>query len=249
MHAFSVARICSAALFSCLLVATGCTSSGDSPDTPETGDSPVTQPSSSPSASSTTPTPTASSPPEATPLTDRLLPTGEVPGLNAGWRWQDGDTGEPTSEPFGFCAQSAPGADLLSIGATDVVQRTYFPADDSDDNASEQVAEFPDARTANTAWSVLAAWHKRCGRTISADIGLRVRPFVSVPVTAGSARWYLLSWQPAGEETGRFEAFGMVLSGTRIAVLRMDNGGQDYDYPAGQEPMVGMVRGAAGWLD
>jgi hypothetical protein len=69
-----------------------------------------------------------------------------------------------------------------------------------------------------------------------------------VPVGAGSGRWYLLSWQPAGEETGRFESFGMVLNGTRIAVLRIDNSGQDHDYPTGHEPMTSMVTAAAGWL-
>jgi hypothetical protein len=74
-----------------------------------------------------------------------------------------------------------------------------------------------------------------------------VRPLTPVAVTAGSARWYLVSWQPAGEETRRFEEFGMVLNRTAIAVMRIDNSGQDHAYPAGQEPMVAMVRAAAGW--
>ena len=69
-----------------------------------------------------------------------------------------------------------------------------------------------------------------------------------VPVETGQARWYLLSWNPVGEETGRFEAFGAVRSGTRISVLRMDNSGQDYNYPPGEEPMVGMVRAASARL-
>jgi hypothetical protein len=168
-----------------------------------------------------------------------------VPGLNAQWKWQDGDTGPAVTDPFGLCAK----VDLASIGATEVVERTYFPPDDSDDNAAEQVAEFPDTATAARVWAVLKSWHDKCGRALSADTGLKVGPLTPVPVTAGSGRWYLLSWQPPSEETGRFEAFGMVLSGTRIAVLRMDTSGQDHDYPPGKEPMVGMVTAAAGWLD
>ena len=229
-------------LVACLVVS-GCTGSDDSPSRPETGVSPTVPTTTS---APTGPTSAASMSATSSPSTliDRLLPTGLVPGLNAGWTWQDGDTGPAVTDPFGLCAK----VDLASIGATEVVERTYFPPDDSDDNAAEQVAEFPDRATAARAWAVLKSWHDTCNRTVGADIGLRVRPLVPVPVTAGTGRWYLLSWQPAGEETGRFEAFGMVLNGTRLAVLRIDNSGQDHDYPPGQEPMVSMVTAAAGWL-
>jgi hypothetical protein len=230
-----------------LALAAGCTSSADAPASPQTGVSPVTTtPTTATSAPAETTTTATSEPtPDATPLVDRLLPTGEVPGLNAQWHWQDGDTGQPTDDPFGLCAK----ADLLSIGATDVVARSYFPPDDSDDNAAEQIAEFPDARTARLAWSVLGSWHDACAKKRGANPGLRVSRVVSDPVSSGSARHYLLSWTPAGEEVGRFEEFGMVLNGTRIAVLRIDNSSQDHDYPPGEEPMVSMVRAAAGWLD
>jgi hypothetical protein len=243
------AHLLAASAVAALLLTAGCTDSDDKPTAAETPDSPTPQTSSPAPEPSTTPTTATSEPsPDATSLIDRLLPTGLVPGLNAQWKWQDGDTGEPTADAFGRCAETAPGADLLSIGASEVVARTYFPPDDSDDNAAEQIAEFPDARTASTAWTVLASWRKRCGKTVSADQGLEVGRFVPVPVEEGTARWYLLSWTPPGEETGRFEAFGMVLDGTRIAVLRMDSSGQDYNYPPGEEPMVGMVRAAASWL-
>jgi hypothetical protein len=253
MHARLVSRLTLAAAAAALLLASGCTGSDDRPGTPETPDSPAPRTSSTAAEPSPSPTQTPSNsaepaPGDDAPLLDRLLPTGLVPGLNATWKWQDGDTGEPTTDPFGLCAQTSPGADLLSIGATEVVARTYFPPDDSDDSAAEQIAEFPDASTANRAWAVLGSWHKRCGETSSADANLKVRPFVPVSVQQGTARWYLLSWQPAGEETGRFEAFGMVLSGNRIAVLRMDNSGQDYNYASGREPMAGMVQAAASWL-
>lgn len=235
------------ALLGALLGTTGCAGKDDAPSEPVAGSSPAApsssaapEPTTSPTTATATPTPT----PVTLPLVDRLLPSGRVPGLNDAWVWQDGDTGAPTADPFGVCAR----ADLLSIGATDVVARTYFPPDDSDDNAAEQVAEFPDVKTARLAWSVLRSWYERCGTQRAGHPGLAVRPLQPVPVPAGTARWYLLSWTPDGEETGRFEAFGAVLAGTRVALLRMDHSGQDHDYPPGQDPMVGMVRAAAALL-
>lgn len=236
-----------AALVVASMIMAGCAGKDDAPSEPVAGDSPgapssslAPEPTTSPTTATAAPTPT----PGTLPLVDRLLPTGRVPGLDDAWVWQDGDTGAPPADPFGVCAK----ADLLSIGATDVVARTYFPPDDSDDNAAEQVAEFPDAKTARMAWSVLKSWHDRCGRTIDSEPGLRVRPLESVPVSSGAARWYLVSWRSAGEEAGRFETFGAVLAGTRLAVLRMDHSGQDHDYPPGEDPMVGMVEAAAALL-
>ncbi|HEX2894805.1 MAG TPA: hypothetical protein VHO29_12465 [Marmoricola sp.] len=222
----------------------GCSSSAGPTARPSTSTPPPTQTStSSPESSPASP---ASSPATGTPLTlaDRLLPTAQVPGLNAQWQWQDGETGPASTEPFGTCAK----ADLLSIGATDVVSRTYLPPDDSDDNAAQQVAEFPDAQTAATAWTVLKAWHDRCGRALGADAGLKVGAIQEVPVGSGSAGWYLLSWHPPAEETGRFEAFGMALDGTRITVVRIDHSGQDHSYPPGKDPVIGMVTAAASRL-
>lgn len=242
MHARLAPRLATGAAATVLLLATGCTSSKEGPSHAEAPGSPSVQTSSS----APLPSPTASAPsatPDDTPLADRLLPTGEVPGLNASWRWQDGDTGEPSADPFGLCAK----ADLTSIGAMDSVARTYFPPDDSDDNAAEQVAEFPDARTARLAWSVLTSWHDHCASKRSANPGLVVSKIVPVPVSSGSADYYLLSWTPAGEEVGRFEEFGAVLDGTRIAVVRIDHS-IDQEPTPGHEPVVGMVTAAAGRL-
>ncbi len=216
------------------------------------------QPTSTPSATSTQ-TPSATAEPTAEPtsgptsgptfgpaltLKQRLLPTSSVPGLNAAWTWQDGKTRRPGTAPFGICAR----VDLRSIGATEVVERTWFPPDDSDDNAAQQVATFADAKSAAQAWSVLASWRTSCGETVSADIGLNVRPMTAVTVPDGQARWYLVSWEPVGDETGRFEALGIVRNSATLTVLRITNSSQDYNYPLGREPMVGMVRAAAALL-
>lgn len=232
------------ALLACLLVTSACTGSDETPAPPAAGEQPATPAPAATMATATasvSPSATAAASPSPATLTDRLLPTSAVPGLDPARTWQDGETGPAGTEPFGFCAK----VDLASIGATGVVERSYFPPDDSDDNAAEQVAEFADATSTAQAWSVLGAWRRTCGRTISADLGLEVRPMTSVPVGSGAARWYLLSWTPVGEETRRFEALGMVRDGTRIAVLRMTHSGQDHTYPADQDPMVGMVRAAA----
>lgn len=227
----------------CLFAAAACTNADDSPGNAESATSPsVPSPSNTPETPQTPTTPTPTNPAS---LIDRLLPTGDVVGLNAEWHWQDGVTKETSTDTFGLCAK----ADLASIGAMEVVERSYFPPDDSDDLAAEQIAEFPDTKTAALAWTVLKSWRDKCGQIAGANPDLEVGSMVAVPVDNGTARQYLLSWTPGGEETGRFEAFGMVLNGTRIAVLRMDSSGQDYNYPAGHQPMVGMVAAAAGWLD
>lgn len=233
-------------------VVAGCSSSAGPTATPPTSATPSPQTSTSsseptPTAATSSPTAPTSPPPTTdTPhtLTERLLPTAQVPGLNAQWQWQDGETGPAATEPFGTCAK----ADLLSIGASDVVSRTYLPPDDSDDNAAQQVAEFPDARTAATAWTVLKAWHDRCDHALRADAALKVGATQPVPVRSGSASWYLLSWHPAGEETARFETFGMALDGTRITVVRIDHSGRTHSYPPGQDPVIGMLTAAASRL-
>lgn len=234
-----------ALLTAAALALSGCTSSGDSPKEPAAGTPPT--PSSTPTPTTgTTPTPSPSpSETGSTTGSDGFLPTALVPGLNKTWRWQDGTTGLG-DKPFGVCAK----ADLGSIGAVKVRERTYFPPDDSDDSAGQVIAGFADPKSAAQAWAVLDAWRSRCAGTIGAALGPRVGAQTPVTVTGGyQARWYLVSWTPAGEETGRFEAIGMVRDGALITVLRITNSGQDYNYPAGREPMVTMVRRAAERID
>ncbi|MGO4257900.1 hypothetical protein [Marmoricola sp. RAF53] len=177
-------------------------------------------------------------------LADSLLATGQVPGLNASWKWQDGETGPAGTDPFGVCAK----ADLASIGATEVVDRSFFPPVDTDDHAGQQVAEFPDTATAARAAKVLASWHDQCRSRVTGATGVKVGPVTSVPTSAGRGSWYLVSWTPKGAEEGRYHAFGTVVDGKRITVLSIDNGGQDHNYAPGKEPMTGMVRAAAAKL-
>lgn len=234
----------------CLLGLAACSSKKDSPSHEVVDPTPIA---SGPTTATTTPTDpattapapvTATTPGVPVSLPDRLLATSAVPGLNAGWHWQDGNTGPAGTDSFGACAK----VDLVSIGATSVVQRTYFPPVDTDDNAAEQVADFPDAATAARAARVLLSWHDKCKAPVATDANFKVGPFVNVPAPGNAALWYLVSWKPAGSDELRFEAFGIAAQGTRIAVLRMDSGGQSFHYPTGHEPMVAMVRAAAAKL-
>lgn len=226
------------------LALAGCGGKDDEPAKASPGESPSTS-----EAAEPTPTPTEADPtpvepePSETPtgfatLTDRLLPTAAVPGLNAQWKWQDGETVTAGPAPFGVCAK----ASLLDIGATEVIHRSYFPPADTDDNAAQQIAEFPDAATATRAAAVLRSWHAKCKVGKGNKLGKLV-PVTTADGTTGY--WYLATRGETATEEGRFQAFGVVVTETRISVLQISNGGQDYNYTVGKEPMVGMVRAAA----
>jgi hypothetical protein len=243
----SFPRSARAAVLAAVAIAlAGCTSSADEPHQPAAGQSPAgvkqtAEQTKTPAASSPTP-PVLSRTPQPTPAADQLLATAQVPGLGPKWHWQDGRTTSGDTDGFGVCAK----ADLGSIGATQLIERTYFPPDDSDDSAAQQIAVFADAKSVSQAWSVLDSWRARCAAKIGTKLGPKVSAMtpVEVPGDATAARWYLTSWTPAGEETGRFEAIGMIRFDTWISVLRITNSGQDYDYPVGTEPMVTMIKRA-----
>src|SRR5689334_20492685 len=80
---------------------TAAASTGTTIDPGDPGEDETTEP--APSGTPTTAAPAS--------LADSLLATGEVPGLNASWKWQDGETGPAGTDPFGVCAK----VDLASI--------------------------------------------------------------------------------------------------------------------------------------
>lgn len=243
VHLPALARTAALAL-AVLLGTAGCTSKNNSPSH-ETVDPTPTQITTPAETIGDSPTPTVT-PSVVTPatLTDRLLATSAVPGLNATWHWQDGNTGPAGTDPFGVCAK----VDLTSIGATQVVQRTYFPPVDTDDNAGEQIAEFPDTATAARAARVLQSWHDKCTAPTSTDRNFKVGALTGALAGSATGSWYVASWAPTGSDEGRTEAFGIVTAGTRIAVLRIDRGTQAFHYAPGHEPMIAMVAAAAAGL-
>lgn len=212
----------------------------DPTDTPTATSSRTPEPTPTPSTSPT-PTPTPSPSPTQAPrrsLTDRLLPAEELPGFNEIFTWEIGTTApqEPADplqcQPFG----------LLSIGATKVAHRTYLPADASTSTALEIVADFPDPMTAKRAYSVVRSWYDDCSRDHDGDP--KVGQFTPVTLTTrGAAGWHLLTYGDA------FDAHGFVQRGPRIAVVVLTlRDAQDYNYAAGQEPMVAALQRAAALL-
>ena len=109
------------------------------------------------------------------------------------------------------------------------------------DAAGQQVVEFADAQTAVRASKVLEAWHRDCAGRVRAQ-NVKVRPITDVAVTKGDGWWYLASYTRRGE--GHFHSLGMVVSGPRMTLIRMDHDGQDHNYEPGQDPMELAVKAA-----
>jgi hypothetical protein len=259
-------RATAAAGLACLaaLTLTGC--SGDGADA---SDRPVTRASGSPSeaspsaeepspaettdaAPSESPDPTPPEPSESPAggdgLQGRLLSAGEVPGFNQEYRWTKGGTsGSEPEEPFGTCQRFS----MTSVGATDVAVRDFRPATaGAEDSAGELVAEFPDSMTARRAFEVLKSWRAKCASRLEGYDRADVGRLEGVDVPGGTGGWYLLSYGPVpgDPDAGYFDAQGIALVGSRIAMVELVAVGQDYNYEPGQEPAVAAVQRAAARL-
>ncbi len=239
-----------------LVLLAGCGDDGtdgtDEPTASATSDEPTQSPSEPASETPTetpseTPSETASEPPANATLTDRLLTEQELAGFNETWRWQAGRDfdSEPPKSLF-TCQRFG----ILSIGAMEVVARTYEPiTDDSGAEGSHLVAEFPDAETANRAYAVLQSWHKDCAARLKKFDRVKVGKAEPVDVGADTAEWHMLTYAPPGEdELGYFDAQGFTQVGNRIALVELKLLGQDYNYEAGKEPMVAALVAAADQL-
>jgi hypothetical protein len=231
---------------------TGGASSSATASTPSgapTG-SPSPSPTSSPTSSSSS---SQSSSPTGTPtaapaggLRGRLLTASEVPGPNDGFRWRQGATrAEDPRASFATCQRFA----ITSIGAERVLVRSFTPATAgaAGDRAGSLVATFPDPKTARRAYAVLQAWRGRCADRLTSYRHRDVGSLESVPVGGGSAGAYLLTYGPVRgrPDDAYFDAQGMAVVGSRIAVVTLRVVGQDYNYEAGQEPVVAAVQRAA----
>ena len=229
-------------------ISAGCSVSRDdepakakAPKSPVATETVTEEPTTSPSASpSTTPTPSASATASArssaipTPKA-ALLTAAQMPKLNSTSPWKVGRTGPATTRPFGLCQKF----DLLSIGATSAVERTFTH---DTDTAGQQVAEFADAQTAVRASKVVEAWRRDCAKRVRGQ-SVRVRPISNVPVAKGTGWNYLVSFEKG--DTGHFHSLGLALAGSRMTLLRMDHDGQDHNYEPGKDPMELAVKAAS----
>lgn len=219
---------------------------------PEPSPAPSASESTSPSESPTTPstTPSTSPSPSATPdplpdgpLATRFIEPQDLPGLNDEWQWQDTSTRHSDPEGFGQCAKF----DAVSIGASEALTREYAEAgtDQPSATAAMQLLQFPDAKTAQRAAKVLESWHDTCTDRLKPRLSPKVSPIQDVEVSADQGSWYLVVTTRPNADAGHFHAFGMTMSGARMALLTMDNDGQDRNYEPGQDPMELAVAAAA----
>lgn len=137
---------------------------------------------------------------------------------------------------------------MTSLGALRTVVRSFEPGPrQSHDLAGELLASFPDQTTARRAFEVLKSWRARCAGRLPGQRLRRVGALHDVPVRAGTGAWYLLTYGPVANDPDAlwFDAQGIALVGSRIAVVKLAVAGQDYNYEPGQEPMVAAVQRAA----
>ncbi len=231
----------------------GCSVSRDEEPEPQGSSEPteVDEPTEEPSES---PTPSAEPTPSASPTTtttaapepqSALLTAAEMPQLNDSSPWTEGRTTIPGADPFGLCQQF----DLVTIGAMGAVERPFTSRTSGTapkDTAGQVVAEFPDAQNAVRASKVIQAWHRKCRSQLKGATNINVRPIKDVSVASGTGWWYLVSFDRGG--VGHFHSLGMVLSGTRMSLVRMDHDGQDHNYEPGQDPVELAVKAVSARL-
>jgi hypothetical protein len=187
-------------------------------------------------------------PPGAGPR-DMLLGKNELPGLNERQQWRPvGTANAERRRPVWACQVT----DLSSIGATDVWVRRFVDQPGGRDvaYARSAVATFADAASARRAYAVLQAWHDRCEEELRRDhrrVRVDAAPTAVEVSGPGTAEWRLAIYGPVpgDPDAGYFDATGYVREGARIGLTTMVSVGQDYNYPPGEEPIVGAVRNSA----
>ena len=181
------------------------------------------------------PTEDTSSEPAATGLETRLLTAGELPGANDATEWTVAATG-PEDGPFGTCQRF----DMASLGAGDAVVRTFTSNQDTVEGG-QVVAEFSDARSAWRAHQVLKTWHKKCAEQVDAGT-VEVGPLDSLATGKAVADAYVVHYGDQGADEQQWDGVGISRKGPLLSVAQIGLVGQDYNYPAGQEPAAEAAR-------
>jgi hypothetical protein len=212
------------------------------PTTATPSDTPTPSETATPSESpSATPTETTTAAPDPGTL---LLPASGMAGFSASWGWSVKGTGAEHG-PFGKC-QRFP---MTTIGADRTVVRSYVPAGDlTGGTGAHLVSSFVDDKSAGQAISVLRSWHDRCKERLNGYGFKKVGPVTSVSTSKGDATWYLVTYAEKDSDEGRFDALGVLRSGSTVELLQLNLNGSDYNYPPGREPMVKALQNAAARL-
>ncbi|MBD8870534.1 hypothetical protein [Nocardioides donggukensis] len=179
-------------------------------------------------------------PTRAAGIAGRLLTSAELPGLNdeTGWETVGEGAGPEGADPAVECHRFS----LVDIGALRSVVRDHTGPGESE--ASQVVARFADAASAERALAVLHTWHEGCAQELDAG-DVRVGNRTPVPTEVGSAERYLLRYGASGAELQTFSDIALARRGRWLSVLRIATVGQDYNYPAGEEPGARAAAAAA----
>jgi len=201
---------------------------GDDPSAPTESTTEATEPT---EAASDDPSDgTSSSTPADPGLESRLLTADEMPGVNDETTWTVDSTGPEDGTTLGECQRF----DFVSLGATEAVART-FSSNQETVAAGQVVAKFADAKSAWRAHQVLKKWRATCADQIEAG-DVEVGDLRTLSVSAGQADAYLVRYGDTGAEAQHWAGTGISRRGPLLSLVHVELVGQDYNYPAGEEP-------------
>ncbi|RYP85526.1 hypothetical protein EKO23_12245 [Nocardioides guangzhouensis] len=224
-----------------LITLAGC---GNDPDTTSGDRGAVVDDPATPSETVTTeaaeeatgaPTEDTSSEPAEAGLEARLLTAAELPGANDETEWTVASTAAEDG-PFGTCQRF----DMASLGAGDAVVRTFTSNQDTVEGG-QVLAEFSDAKSAWRAHQVLKTWHKKCAEQVEAGT-VEVGPLDSLAQGTAVADAYVVHYGDKGADEQQWDGVGISRTGPLLSVVQIGLVGQDYNYPAGQEPAAEAAR-------
>ena len=175
-------------------------------------------------------------------LEGRLLTADELPGVNDQTVWKVEATGPEDGATTGTCQRF----DLVSVGADEAVRRTFTSNQDTVE-AEQVVAEFADAKSAWRAHQVLKTWRAKCADQIKAD-QVDVGDLRTLKVSEGFADSYVVRYGDAGAESQHWDGTGISRRGAFLSLVEIDQVGQDYLYPAGEDPASLAAMSALGQL-
>lgn len=160
---------------------------------------------------------------------------GDLPGFNAEWDWTDT---RMLRSATSLCMRGS----MVAIGAVNQVSTKFTSVASQTASAVQITAVFPDEHTALTTTAVLTAWHNKCARHATNDLGLKqvkVSDLRDVSTPVGTAKQWMVTYRPVpGEpESVWFNSEGFVRDGDTITYLFYKSAGQDYNYELGQEPI------------
>ena len=233
-------------------------SSGSSePSTPSSGSessssAPASTTPSTTDTASQSPTPTSHDNSRPSRAKAAQVPADQMPGLNASWTW---DTARGHRGPLPVTAGSSRCArgSLTAIGGVTEYSTTYTRSDVSGDSAILTTAVFPDEHTAQLASSVLDTWLAKCQAWVAKQPHVdrvKVTGDSTVSTSVGTGHQRLVSYGPVqgDPDSTYFNGEGYVRDGDVMSYLVFHSVGQDYDYPAGKEPVDLGLAVAADWL-